>query len=113
MDTFNCFNTVYGEHFRLIVTDDIVQSAQQLDIPHPNTANPMGICALLDDGIYIIINKVSTVGDLAHEIEHAVSFLWESRGIDKIEGVDECYAYMIGWLTNEFYTEFKRQIKTR
>lgn len=57
---------------------------------------PGGICI-------IFYNIKSSLGVLAHECNHATSLLWEDRGIQKIQGVDECYDYMAAWLFDKCY----------
>ena len=42
-------------------------------------------------------------GTLAHEIFHAVDFIFKRIGITLSEDSDEAYAYMIGYLTEEIY----------
>lgn len=42
-------------------------------------------------------------GTLAHEIFHAVDFIFRRIGITLSEDSDEAYAYMIGYLTEEIY----------
>lgn len=42
-------------------------------------------------------------GTLAHEIFHAVDFIFRRIGMTLSEDSDESYAYMIGYLTEEIY----------
>jgi hypothetical protein len=46
-------------------------------------------------------------GILAHEIFHAVSFLFSRIGMPLTEGSDEAYAYAIQFLTNEINKRIK------
>ena len=91
-------NDVYKEVFYLIISDDI----QRVHKKYNENYNGQGHTFVGDDGIYIILGKEQNSNFLAHEIDHAISFLWETRGIEKIGGADECYSYMIGWLTENF-----------
>ena len=61
-----------------------------------------------DDGIYIYLTETATVRDLAHEVDHAVSMLWDERGIEKLV-IDECYAYMVGWLFKECFERLRKK----
>ena len=52
------------------------------------------------------INRPETCqqyGTLAHEIFHAVDFIFRRIGMTLSEDSDEAYAYMIGYLTEEIY----------
>lgn len=42
-------------------------------------------------------------GVLAHEIFHAADILLEHKGLILTEGSEEAYAYLIGYITKEFY----------
>lgn len=44
---------------------------------------------------------------VAHEIFHAVEFLFRKIGIILNDGSDEAFAYQIGYLTKEFYNRLK------
>jgi len=47
-------------------------------------------------------------GYLTHEIFHACSFILHEAGVEyKFDISDEAYAYLIGWLTQEFYSNLK------
>jgi hypothetical protein len=47
-------------------------------------------------------------GNVSHEIFHAATFILEDAGV-RFEPMvsDEAYAYLIGWLTQEFYRNLK------
>ena len=69
-----------------------------------------GIAVRLSSGQYVVRLRekgVSTdvlAGNVAHEIFHVVTFLMDYVGVKfHLETSDEAYAYMIGYLTKEFY----------
>lgn len=43
------------------------------------------------------------MGSLAHEIFHAVDFIFRHVGIQLSSDSDEAYAYLIGYITEQFY----------
>ena len=97
-------NDVYKEVFYLIVSDEIQKICEKYQVSY----NGQGHTFVGEDGIYIILRE-GNVNFFAHEVEHAISFLWETRGIEKIGGVDECFSYMIGWLTEKLFPFYVNQ----
>jgi hypothetical protein len=87
------YNDVYMQDFYLVVG-----RADYGKRPH----DCRGWTTSAEDGIYIYLSHDATVRDLAHEVDHAISYLWDERSIDK-QTIDEAYAYMIGWLFKECY----------
>jgi hypothetical protein len=52
--------------------------------------------------------KCPTLGVVAHEVFHAVEFLFEIIGIKHCDESSEAWAYMIEYLTNEIYKLIKK-----
>jgi len=88
------YNDVYMQDFHLIFLDDLPKGKR----PH----DCCGWTVSEEGGIFIYLKKGATVRELAHEVDHAVSMLFDERGIER-QIVDEAYAYMIGWLFKECY----------
>lgn len=73
------------------------------DIADKNSCN--GLTVLLDNGnVFVFIRKGQERKDLtvAHEIFHVVQRVLNRAGVEMGED-GESYAYLIGWLTNEYY----------
>lgn len=47
----------------------------------------------------------ANAGTVAHEIFHAVDFLFRRIRIKLSENSDEAYTYLIGYITNQYYTK--------
>ena len=73
------------------------------DIANPHSCN--GLTMTLDNGnIFVYIRKGQERKDLtvAHEIFHAAHRLLMRAGVN-LDADGEAYAYLIAWLTNEYY----------
>lgn len=47
-------------------------------------------------------------GNVSHEIFHACSYILDTAGVKhSVEYSEEAYAYLIGWMTQEFYRKLK------
>lgn len=88
------WNGLYGIRFVLVCSNSRDDVFNKYNVEW----NETGGC--FEDGgvIYVLINPNVPVYILVHECEHAVSELWRLRGIEKINGIDECFAYMLSWL---------------
>lgn len=77
------------------------------------TENDSGRCCCFENNEVLIrlrkIPKTDTeYSYLQHEIFHAVTYVMYKVGIDLIvKKTDECYAYLIGYLTKEIYKRIK------
>ena len=74
--------------------------------------NHKGRTLHLDGGQTIIriptqIKTAEQHGTLAHEIFHAVEFLFRRLNTNLTLDSDEPYAYLIGYLTEQIYSRFK------
>lgn len=73
------------------------------DIADKNSCN--GLTVLLDCGnVFVFIRRGQERKDLtvSHEIFHAVHRVLKRAGVEIGED-GESYAYLIGWITNEYY----------
>jgi len=73
------------------------------DIADKNSCN--GLTTQLDNGnVFVFIRKGQERKDLtvAHEIFHATHNILKRAGV-VLDADGEAYAYLIGWLTNEYY----------
>lgn len=73
----------------------------------PETCNGRTV-QLLDGGQTIMrlpkrITTCEQYGTLAHEIFHAVEFIMRRINIKLSENSDECFAYLIGYVTTQIY----------
>lgn len=69
-----------------------------------------GKCSVLDTGQIVIRLKnypdsPEEYGYLAHEIYHAVNFLMEKIGVKFSEDSEECFAYLIAFITTKIHKE--------
>jgi len=48
---------------------------------------------------------------LAHEITHVAGDILHHRGFEYCRGAEEAWAYLIGYIAQEFYKQFKGKIK--
>lgn len=48
---------------------------------------------------------------VAHEIFHCVDLMLRQNGITLSDDSDECYAYTIQYLTQQFYNKNKKQVR--
>lgn len=93
------YNDTFQVKFSLTITDE----------PRPyfngrgTTYNEAG-----DEVIHIIISPKESAGSLAHEIAHAIDFMYDAMGIERSTPTDEPYAYMVGWLTNKMLPVFQK-----
>lgn len=75
------------------------------DINNPDACN--GSTLVLDKGDYaIFIRHKDYEGDVAHEIYHVANKILCSRGVTH-DADGEAWAYLIGWLTEEYYNMLK------
>lgn len=83
--------------------NDLTDIELLLDLP--NTTR--GRAVILPSNLSVIrlkIDKELPHGEIAHEIFHAVTFILERVGMELIVmKSDEAYAYLIQYITNEFY----------
>jgi len=78
------------------------------DIVDENSCN--GLTAQLDNGnVFVFIRKGQERIDLtvAHELFHATHNILKHAGVEIGEN-GESYAYLIGWLTNEYYYRLEK-----
>jgi len=89
------------------------------DITDFFTSNNMGqTCNNEGDNLVIVMLKAdSSYGVIAHELFHAVTFVMSTVGInlnslvnDKDNSTEEAYAYMIEYVTNNFYDKINESV---
>lgn len=96
---------LHPEHFDQFMTDT---SIPKMENSIPGTARTVR----LSSGQTIVrINHFENTpqmhGVLAHEIFHAIEFLFRRIEIVLCNKSDEAYAYAIGYLTEQFYKNYK------
>ena len=75
------------------------------DIRYPDSCN--GSTITLDKGDYVVfVRNKDREGDVAHEIFHAANKILCSRGVHH-ESDGEAWAYLIGYITEEYYSMIK------
>lgn len=57
--------------------------------------------------LIIFKSEEPAVAHVAHELFHATYYAIDRIGMRLCGKSQEAYAYMIGWLTNEFYKKYK------
>ena len=107
MEKVLIYNDVYQQNFILIISDDIDAISKTYEVPF----NGEGLTLARGTIIYIFLGTGSSISDLVHEAHHAISFMWEDRGIELIEGKDEPFAYAMGWIVKKIYPVWRRSKK--
>ncbi len=91
--------------YRDQLTDDDYKCLLK-DIKDPSTCN--GATITFDKGDYgVFIRHKGNVGDIAHEIFHVANKILCSRGVHH-EPDGEPWAYLIGYITEEFYNMLEK-----
>ena len=101
------YNDVYGQLFVFAIQEhpDEVFNKYGINIPSQSS----GKCVSNEEFMIIAVGTDEIFNTIAHECYHAIEFLWDERGIEKIQGTDEAFAYMVGWLTNKCLDFFIKQ----
>lgn len=100
-------NDTYGADFMFI----IAKTRDEVFKEYAIEWNEWGGCCKFHNKIWIIIHPKVPLEVLVHECDHAVSELWKDREIKKLQGVDECYSYMLSWIFDKCYKIWKRKQK--
>ena len=97
--TLEEWKTFFDEQYK----DNKLQSSNDADVREMFEDNTSGfvISTGLNDYICYISNS-ENAGLVAHEIFHAANAVLQGRGVT-LDSSGEAYAYMIEYLTNEFY----------
>jgi hypothetical protein len=76
---------------------EIAVSAVKQDVEQElgKTAHFMGNCMIR---VYSDLQKAVNYNTLVHELFHATDFMLDYRGLKLVNGSDEAYAYLIGYL---------------
>ena len=61
----------------------------------------------LDNEIWVFFRSDQPLDVLVHECDHVISEIWRLRGIKKLKGIDESYAYNLQWLFDKLYKKLK------
>lgn len=87
----------YRKHKKQISESDNNAVIQEYDLSTP------GFCINTDGNDYVLmVSDRNNIGLVAHEIFHAANMILSDRGY-KYDGIDEPIAYLIEFLTSQFY----------
>lgn len=70
-------------------------SAQEADMELGKTVHMQGNVVIR---VYSDLNKPKDYNTLVHELLHATDFILDFRGLRLVDGSDEAYTYLIGYL---------------
>jgi hypothetical protein len=87
-----------SKYLKSIVPDDVEDEVDEIDF------KSRGYTFMFSSGQTIIrFGKDSNMGTVAHEIFHAAEFLMRRLRMTLSDDSSEAYAYLIGYITNQYY----------
>lgn len=90
---------------KVIFTDDLLKEALKYTIPEQigniNNADALTFGFMGSPIIILPINVTHLL--IQHELFHAIDSVLSNRGIKLIDGSEEVYAYMTGYLSEQIY----------
>lgn len=119
--TFMMNTEIYNAGIRVVITDDTLRAANFVRA-HFNDSTISSTWFIKARGVTLFDRKgtqppimwmpsvpdtPSKKGTAAHEIFHLVYILMDYRGIPLSDISNEAYAYLIGYLTKQFYENIK------
>jgi hypothetical protein len=99
---------VYRTEILVVFTDEMQKTVNKYS-PYPDAASLYEAVTIEHSGNPIVIfDFTPSASVLSHEIFHAVDAVLSLRGLPLIEGSEEAYAYMIGYVTECIYKFIKK-----
>ena len=91
----------------MFLTDDVIGYYNKVT-KRDDKGECIGIQFAKGSNIFIGVELRATIGTIAHECFHATAYIMDVIGCELKEESEEPYAYLLGYLVDEF-VKFKKQ----
>jgi hypothetical protein len=108
---------LYHQRIQIIVCDDAEKEIDQINKKYPSNIDKFEFSGYAEgSGKYnlIVLNKKYltdepfAISTIAHESLHVTSFIMKRVGMHPDVDNDEAQAYLLSWIVEQVYKEFKR-----
>lgn len=108
---------LYHQYIQIIICDDVEKEIDQINKKYPANINNLDFSGHAEgNGKFnlIVLNKkyltdeAFAISTIAHEAFHVSSFIMKRVGINPDVNNDEAQAYLLSWIIEQVYTEYKK-----
>ena len=110
---------LYHQYLQIIICDDVEKEIDQINKKYPSNISKFEFSGYAEGrGKYnlIVLNKKYlkdesfAVSTISHEAFHVTNFIMKRVGIHPDVNNDEAQAYLLSWIVEQVYKQFKQTL---
>lgn len=110
---------LYHQRLQIIICDDVEKEIEEVNKKFPTSCDRFdfsGYAEAIDNYHLVLLNKKYlkeesfAISTISHEALHITSFILKRVGIKPDVENDEAQAYLLSWIVEKVYQEFKKTL---